>query len=722
MSQYLLHWFCQVIFKINTLIRQLYNILEKPHLAKHGYLVQKLILLNTLINITSFALPYFFHVHEQIAQLLSFVNTATVMLFIFELAARYVAIGIDSRYRGVIGRIKYTFTPFILIDIIAIVPFFLMSYGLAPLRVIRLMRFFRLLKFIRMKRLEKKLVSINTFASSSLPIQILVLIIASAGAITFFTFAYSFSQSAMVFLDPPQIAELHTDFQVAVGVVELMVGLFIGGALISIMTSSLEQILKSINSGYFTYKESDHIVIINKNLKLDFLFEEINKYYIGEQEEKNIVILLSPKKIETFKKNLKEYSNLEITAIAGDPLNWNSYERVNINKASKVVLLLSRDKIKNENKKIAKFITNNTKFANEELSFVIETEHLAYSNEIYDFIFSEVSNHYTLVNNCDLIAKILNRSVVNYDYFKIYSELLSFDGNEFYILKYTEIFSEEITFKEASLQLSDAVLTGIVRENKILLNPPQDTELTSNDILILIMENRYTYSLDTTKTQNEMIMQSLPKPKVKEDRNIVIVGNHTDINTTNITQFLSSTSINKLKYIIKDDKEYMDKNLWKELRQSDVNVIILNLEDEYEFNLSLYLQGLYKNDDEFISKIVHILHNPTIAMLLSDNKHTNSMILSQKLIGEFISQSLFNRYTYDIFDEITQSRGNELYILQKDKYSSLYELEYRDLKSTLLENGMIYIGAFIEDKFIFSAKDIDKAEKIVVFVEGDIGL
>lgn len=47
-------------------------------------------------------------------------------------------------------------------------------------------------------------------------------------------------------------------------------------------------------------------------------------------------------------------------------------------------------------------------------------------------------------------------------------------------------------------------------------------------------------------------------------------------------------------------------------------MIILNLEDEYEFNLTLYLQSIYKNKPDFLVKLVNILHDPTIAMLLSN--------------------------------------------------------------------------------------------------------
>lgn len=711
---------------MKTLIKQLYNTLERPHLVKYGYLVQKLILLNILVNIASFAIPYFFNIDKNISTFLTHINTITVLLFIVELLARYVAIGVDKRFSGVMGRIKYTFQFYTLVDIISIVPFFLLSYNISYARTIKLIRFIRLLKLIRMKKIIKKFVNIHAFATSSLAIQSAVLISVSAFLIYFFSYAYgSFSVSAMVFLNPPQIGELYTDFHILVGVIELIIGLFVGGALISIITSSLEQMIKSINSGYFTYKESGHIVIINKNLKLDFIFDEINRYYLGEQEEQNIVLLLAPTQIEKFKKGLKEYSNLNIIAIAGDPLNWNSYERVNLNKASKAIVLLSREKNKNQNKKITKFITDNENFKNEDLSFVIETEHLQYSNEIYNYIFDGLANHYTLVNNNDLIAKILNRSVVNFNYFKIYSELLSFDGNEFYTIDYADMFEKELTFQEVSLRVTKAVLTGIIRDEEVMLNPLSSTKLLSCDKLIMIMEDRFAYKIDNAYNPPKNSSLVFTKPQLKEERNIVIVGNHTDIDMSSITQFLISKSSENLKEIVRTDGDYMDLGLWNELQNSNVDVIILNLEDEYEFNLTLYLQSIYQNKPDFLVKLVNILHDPTIAMLLNTNKRrnsNNSMILSQKLIGDFISQALFNPYTYDIFDEITQSKGNELYILDKNSYSSRYEMDYATLKATLLDNSMIYIGSFIDGAFVFDSTEVQRAEKIVVLAKGKVDI
>jgi len=704
-------------------IKKLYNTLEKPYFSKYGSLVQKLIALNILINILSFSLPYVVEMSQPFRSFLDIINIITVVLFIVELVLRYAVIGEDPNYKGIKGKLKYTFKFYTLIDIISILPFFLLflDFNIAVLRIIRLVRFIRIFKLFRLKKLLKKVFNIYSFATANLWLQSFILISMSSLLIYLFSYGYnnSIRESALVFLDPPQIAELDSSFHIVLGIFELIIGLFVGGSLISIITSALEQIVNSINSGYFTAKESNHIVIINQNSKLDFIFDEINKYYEGEEDEESIVILLETLQVEEFKKELIQYTHLDITVIAGNTLQWSSYERVNLNKAQKMILLLSEEQKINENEKIAKFITSHTNFSNKRLSFVIETEQFEYSDEIYDYIFQSLPNHYTLVNNSDLIAKILNRSVVNYNYFKVYSELLSFDGNEFYTVDYLDIFDKPLSFKDASLQLSQTVLIGIVRENKVLLNPTLTTELQKEDKLLLIMEDRLAYKLLPERIEDKSILMQLSKPKLKEKRNIVIIGEHTDIKKHNITQFLVNESIEQFQIYVKDDNNYMDTVLWDSLINSEIDVIIFNLEDEYEFTLSLYLNSVYRDKPEFLSKIVNILHDPIIAKLLTSNQNTNSMILSQKLIGEFISQSLFNPNTYAIFDEITQSKGNELYILDKDQYSSLYMLEYNELKSILLNNRMIYIGALINTEFYFYSENIGNADKIIVLAEGE---
>jgi voltage-gated potassium channel len=73
----------------------------------------------------------------------------TVIIFTIEYILRLWVCTLDPRYTSpIIGRIKYALTPMALIDLLAILPFYIPSSGLdlRVLRAVRLTRLFRLLK------------------------------------------------------------------------------------------------------------------------------------------------------------------------------------------------------------------------------------------------------------------------------------------------------------------------------------------------------------------------------------------------------------------------------------------------------------------------------------------------------------------------------------------------------------------------------------------------
>jgi hypothetical protein len=234
----------------------------------------------------------------------------------------------------------------------------------------------------------------------------------------------------------------------------------------------------------------------------------------------------------------------------------------------------------------------------------------------------------------------------------------------------------------------------------------------------MLMRDRFTFTINNNNIEFKSKNLVLEQPNFKEKSNIIVVGNHCDISIDNITQFLEPSSVKNLKHLVRKNGDYMDRTIWDNLDNDNIDIIILNLEDEYEFNLSLYLQSIYFDNDKFLLKFVNIFTSPRIAMLLGGKNQKNSMILSEQLVGEFIAQSLFNIYIHDIFDEITQLKGNELYIIDKLKYVKLYRLSYLSLKSILLRNNMIYIGAFISNEFIFDYKILKEPDKIVVLTQG----
>ncbi len=86
-------------------------------------------------------------------------------IFVVEYLLRIYAIGIDKRYAGVLGRVKYIKTPYAIVDLLSILPFLASGLNLNTsfIRSLRLLRIFRLL---RMKKSNVFLIKIKDICLS----------------------------------------------------------------------------------------------------------------------------------------------------------------------------------------------------------------------------------------------------------------------------------------------------------------------------------------------------------------------------------------------------------------------------------------------------------------------------------------------------------------------------------------------------------------------------
>ncbi len=682
--------------------------------------MQKFIFINLFINLFASLGRNIFSTHDTL-HLFNIVEYTTAIFFVIEFIARYATIGYDKRYKGIFGKIRFTFTPLILIDIIAIVPYIIgiSDTNLLLARIVRFLKFTKILKLIRVRDVAKNFFSIVSFSTAPLFVQIVVLFILSSIFIFLFSHVYSDENtSLMIFLDPPSLAETKSATAMFFGTIELIIGLLIGGALISILTKTLSDITSNIKNGYHQYRNLSHIIIIHHNKKLDFILDEINNYYHKIEQVKDVVLFLPEvSNLEKLRQDSKKYLNINILFFTGEIFNWNSYSRLNINYAEKL-LVLQQDDIKEnitKNVKIVKYILSHNNFINSSLEFVIDTNNSKVMQPVYKQVFHQYTNLYALVWRNSVIQSFLKRSVIEADYFKVYLNLLSFNGYEFYRLEAKDVFEKSIIFEEAYRQFNDGILIGIRKEGKLFLNPAKDTNINADDKLITILENKYAYSLDTY-SKSSIQHNKLPKPSLKMSRSICIVGNYDDINEAHIVEFLSYESRKKLTHVVVDDNDYIKQEIWDKIINKNYDVIILNMEDDYEFILTMYLRNTYSSKKHFLKSIINIIHDSVHAKLLED-KH-NNIILSDMLVGQYTVQTMFNHGIVDIFDEITHAYGSEFYILEKHLYQELYTMCYQEVRITLFNNKMIYIGTIKGNDFIMNDKDIRGTDKIVVLAHG----
>jgi voltage-gated potassium channel len=133
--------------------KELYIIFEHPTKHQHGSLVQLFIFLNILISIVVMFLQTE-KSFEQYHDAFEVINIINVLLFTFEYILRIYSLG----YNYKISRIKYIFRPLMIIDLIAILPFYLSLFNLdfgflRALRILRIFKLFRLSKFAEVDNL-----------------------------------------------------------------------------------------------------------------------------------------------------------------------------------------------------------------------------------------------------------------------------------------------------------------------------------------------------------------------------------------------------------------------------------------------------------------------------------------------------------------------------------------------------------------------------------------
>jgi voltage-gated potassium channel len=169
-----------------NLKKELYTIFEKPRKHKYGILIQSLIFLNIAISI----IVMFLQTEKNLTEyfnIFNIINMVNVILFTFEYILRVYAVGFNPK----IKRINYMTRPMMLIDLIAILPFYLTFFNvdfgfLRALRILRIFKLFRLAKFAEFDGLVLSLLKEKKEEFIFIVITLLVLIITITPLVYYF--------------------------------------------------------------------------------------------------------------------------------------------------------------------------------------------------------------------------------------------------------------------------------------------------------------------------------------------------------------------------------------------------------------------------------------------------------------------------------------------------------------------------------------------------------
>jgi voltage-gated potassium channel len=139
----------------------------------HKFITQNQIFLKfiyviIILNVLSVVLSSYKEIHHQYETHFNFFELVSIVIFSLEYIIRFWTSDIEYKTgTSLTKKIKFFFSTFGLIDLLAILPFYLPLFFAFDLRVLRILRLFRLLRILKLGRLSKSLKLISNVLKDS---------------------------------------------------------------------------------------------------------------------------------------------------------------------------------------------------------------------------------------------------------------------------------------------------------------------------------------------------------------------------------------------------------------------------------------------------------------------------------------------------------------------------------------------------------------------------
>ena len=138
--------------------RRVYEILEQdvdPGLLSRS--IDGFLLALIVSNITVVVLESIVSLRESYGAFFESFELISVVIFSVEYVSRLWICNIRQQYQGALGRARYALTPMAIVDLLAVLPFYLPLLFTFDLRIMRLFRLLRLLRLLKVARYSSSL-------------------------------------------------------------------------------------------------------------------------------------------------------------------------------------------------------------------------------------------------------------------------------------------------------------------------------------------------------------------------------------------------------------------------------------------------------------------------------------------------------------------------------------------------------------------------------------
>ncbi len=345
-----------------------------------------------------------------------------------------------------------------------------------------------------------------------------------------------------------------------------------------------------------------------------------------------------------------------------------------------------------------------------------------------DVLTSLGSKQLEIVVAREFLARLLVQTARQTGLAQVYAMLLSFSGDEFYLVDVPSAFAGK-TFDEAHLSVPQGVIVGYVSKQRkegqprhVHVNPRGDTVLQVGDRLVILLEDDSVGIVPRRLKTTGSLPQFSNHPIVLKQEHIVILGFHNELGSMllELDRYVAEGS--KATVISSLDSETIGRQLARFVNQlSNLKVETIEGDPTKKRDIELVCaKGFHSAivltdtseardpDDTDARTLMSVLlvrslaeGNPRIISEIRNPKtkelatvaDVTDFVVSDELVSGLLAQVSENRELCELWDDLCSADGSEIYLKPASRYLAPSEtVTFADLMARARQRNEIAIG------------------------------
>lgn len=529
----------------------------------------------------------------------------------------------------------------------------------------------------------------------------------------------------------------------------VMVGLILFSSMVAFITSVFEAKLEELRRGRSLVLENNHTLILGFGDRILEIIRELIEANESETDASIVILAEDDKEYmdNLIRDNISEFMTTRVITRSGVVTNINNLKKVMAGKAKSIIIMNSAASWRPENEKrladalVLKSIMSIMAVSKGEKHPPIVCE--IHSNRDQDLAENISSGTVKALNEVSVLSKMIAQLALSRNGLSVvYSDMVGFDGNEFYFFKPEKGWGGPLTFGQSLNRFKSSTPMGIHdSKGSITLNPPKETRITDEDELIVFAEDDSTIfyfnepvfnpstkiipqNTTTLRTQRVALLNWTSKTEIILEKLCSYIPDESELctyvseKTDEMDLFLSKLneeypsikmSINKI--------DLNDLNLLDKIMPETFDSIVIlspggsTIEEMDAYVISLLIrirqiliirsdssQELKKpKTNQWPKLITEVMDSENIDIIL--NSGVEDFMVSNQFVSQIMAQVSEEPLALDVYDDLFQAEGSELYI----KPASYY-FEFNGEESITIPYGECVQAAQLRNEIILGVQ------------------